>query len=311
MGNVSAHDAGRAAVLIAVLLQAIGKVTYGTMLTAVPSPLFVFISFSLTASFFLLLSRRGAGERAWAPLVVLNVGTAVTFLSFFHALKLIEPAIAVAVNIGIGPVLAVLIAWRQAREAPARHRLLVCAGILLGCAVLCMATLQGSGSATSARDAWSGPWAGLAASALAGVGTVLITVSSRALVDRGWQSGAVLAHRFYLVIPASLLLSLGADTAGIDWTRDLVIVLLAVTLAGVLAPLYLLQLGIRRCDPYTVMVTMTALPVLTFLIEGFSPAYAWSWTTAAGLLILTASLLADIAHRRPKPPGATAPSLRP
>lgn len=298
MGNVSAADAGRAAVLGAVLMQAMGKVAYGTMLSAVPSPLFVFISFSLTASFFLLLSRRGVGELAWTPLVTLNVSTAVTFLSFFFALKLIEPAIAVAVNIGIGPILAVLIAWHTAREMPSRHRLLVCAGVLLGCMVLCMAAFQGSGFASNARAAWLG----LTASAAAGVGTVLITVSSRALVGRGWQSGAVLAHRFYLVVPASLILSFGADTAGIDWTQNLLLVLLAVTFVGVLVPLYLLQFGIRRCDPYTVMVTMTALPVLTFLMEGFSPVYEWSWMTATGLLILTGFLVVDVAAKDQRPP---------
>jgi hypothetical protein len=34
------------------------------MLIAIPSPLFVFVSFSLTATFFLVVSRAGTGERA-------------------------------------------------------------------------------------------------------------------------------------------------------------------------------------------------------------------------------------------------------
>ena len=41
---------GRAAVLIAVSLQAAGKVAYGTWLGPVPAPLFVFVSFTLAAS---------------------------------------------------------------------------------------------------------------------------------------------------------------------------------------------------------------------------------------------------------------------
>lgn len=46
------------------------------------------------------------------------------------------------------------------------------------------------------------------------------------------------------------------------------------------------------------MVTMAALPVLTFLFEGFLPRYDWSWTTAIGLAIMTAFLLLDIVRRR-------------
>lgn len=300
MGNLAPADAGRAAVLAAVLLQAIGKVVYGTALTAVPSPLFVFVSFSLTALVFLLFARKGAGEMAWTPLLVLNLATAITFLSFFFALKLIEPAIAVAVNIGIGPILAVLIAWHAGGGKPSMHRLGVCAGILAGCAVLCVSALRGSGFSLEGGS----PLPGLAASAIAGVGTVAITVASRSLMDRGWQPGAVLAHRFYAVVPASLLLSLGLDPASLAWTPGLALLLPGVALVGVLIPLYLLQFGIRRCDPYTVMVTMAALPALTFLIEGLSPAYAWSWPTAAGLLILTASLAADVVHARRKARGA-------
>ena len=297
MGNLAAADAGRAAVLAAVLLQAIGKVVYGTALTAVPSPLFVFASFSLTACVFLLFARKGAGEPAWGLLTLLNVATAVTFLSFFFALKEIEPAIAVAVNIGVGPILAVLIAWRAGGDRPSRHRLGVCAGVLVGCAVLCVSALRGSGFFAPQGGS---AWLGLAASALAGLGTVLITISSRSLMQRGWQPGAVLAHRFYVVVPASLVISLGLDLSGLEWTPDLSLVLLGVALVEVLVPLYLLQFAIRRCDPYTVMVTMAALPALTFLVEGFSPAYAWSWATAGGLLLVTASLAADVVHARRK-----------
>ncbi len=72
----------------------------------------------------------------------------------------------------------------------------------------------------------------------------------------------------------------------------------AVSVVGVLAPLYLLQIGIGRCDAYTVMVTMAALPVLTFAIEGFSPAYSWSWLTALGVAIVSAFLGVDVAAKR-------------
>lgn len=137
-------------------------------------------------------------------------------------------------------------------------------------------------------------WLGLSASVAAGVGAVLIAMTSKTLLNRGWKFGAVLAHRFYIILPVSLVMTWGTDMAAIEWSRSLVAALLVVSVVGVLAPLYLLQIGIGRCDPYTVMVTMAALPVLTFIIEGFSPRYAWSWLTGAGLVVVTAFLLFDV-----------------
>ncbi|WP_285201188.1 hypothetical protein [Rhizobium sp. CG4] len=43
---------------------------------------------------------------------------------------------------------------------------------------------------------------------------------------------------------------------------------------------------------------MAALPVLTFIIEGFSPLYAWSWLTAAGIGVVTLFLLIDVIAKR-------------
>ena len=294
MNSVSATNFGRVMIFLAVLLLAIGKVMFGTWLADFPSPFFVFVSFAITAAFFLALSRRGAGEKAWGPLLLLNASTALTFLSFFHALKLIEPAIVGAVEIGIGPILAVGLSAMLTGERPSALRLVICAGVLAGCAILGLAALRGSGFASFGRDAWLG----LAASVAAGVGAVLITVASKTLLDRGWKFGAVLAHRFYLILPISLVMTWGTDLGGIEWSGHLIAMLAIVSVLGVLAPLYLLQIGIGRCDPYTVMVTMAALPVLTFVIEGFSPLYSWSWLTGAGLFVVTAFLLLDVTAKR-------------
>lgn len=294
MNTISAANFGRAMIVLAVLLQAIGKVMFGTWLATVPSPFFVLISFALTAAFFLLLSRQGAGEKAWGPLLLLNASTALTFLCFFYALKLIEPAIVGAVEIGIGPILAVLISMVLTGERPSFVRVVVCVGILAGCTVLGVSALQGSGFASFGRNAWLG----LGASVAAGVGAVLITMASKTLLNRGWKFGAVLAHRFYLILPISLMMTLGTDVAAVEWSGSLIVALLVVSVVGVLAPLYLLQVGIGRCDTYTVMVTMAALPVLTFIIEGFSPLYSWSVLTAAGLVIVTAFLLLDVVAKR-------------
>lgn len=293
---VQPSNSGRMIILLAVLFQAIGKVLYGSWLTEIPSPLFVLISFSLTAAVFLSTSRHGAAGPDWGPLLLLNIGTALTFLMFFQALKLIEPAIVGAVEIGIGPLLALIFALVLHGQRSSVKQLIVCAGILLGCAILAIAAQRGTGLSTDSTQ----PWLGLGASAAAGVGAVVITMASKQLLNRGWDFGAVLAHRFYLIIPLSLVMTLNSDLTAIDWTGALVAALLVVSVIGVLAPLYLLQIGIGRCDTYAVMVTMAALPVLTFLIEGLSPAYHWSLTTAAGLVVISGFLMLDMLTSRPR-----------
>lgn len=285
---------GRLAVLVAVVMQAGGQVAYGTWLRDVPSPVFVFGAILLTAGFFLLVSRKGARSWAWGPLVLLNASTALAFLSFYFALKLIEPAIAGAINIGVGPLFVMMIAFATTGARPGTTRLGICFGILAGCAILAVAAARGAGDVADGSVAL----AGVAASVATGVGTVLVTVSSKALLDRGWKSGAVLAHRFYLILPVSLVLALGTDPGAVEWSGQLLLAFLGIAIMGVLAPLYLLQVAIRRTDPHTVMVTMAIMPLVTFAMQGLSPAYAWTSLTAAGLGVIVAFILMDIAAAR-------------
>lgn len=142
------------------------------------------------------------------------------------------------------------------------------------------------------------PALGLLASAVAGLGAVLITITSKLLLSRDWKFGAVLAHRFYVIVPVALILALGSDVSDINWSMLLMSTVVFVSAVGVLVPLYLLQVGISRCNPYTVMVTLAALPVLTFAIEGFSSRYEWTFATAIGLAIITGALLWDAMARR-------------
>jgi drug/metabolite transporter (DMT)-like permease len=262
---------GRCAVLLAVVLQAGGQVAYGTWLTEVPSPLFVFGTFVLATSFFLVVSGRGTTAGSWKPLLVLNAATTMSFLSFFYALKGIEPAIASAILVGVGPVFAVLLALAHAGTRPSPVRIAICGGILLGGAVLAIAASDGTGDADTGRSV---ALSGIGASVATGLGAVLITVASKALLDRGWKSGAVLAHRFYMILPVSLVLALAADPGAIAWTTGLASTFFLVAALGVVGPLYLLQVGIRHTDPWTVVVTMAAMPLVTFAMQGLSPAYA-------------------------------------
>lgn len=283
---------GRCAVQLAVVLQAAGQVAYGTWLTALPSPLFVCGTFILATSFFLVVSGRGTTTGSWKPLLMLDAATTLSFLSFFYALKVIEPAIASAILVGVGPILAVVIALVIVGTRPSATRLTICLGILCGCAILAIAAASGTAAGRSVA------LSGVVASVGTGIGAVLITVASKALLDRGWQSGAVLAHRFYLILPVSFLLALASDPSTVPWSASLVWTFIAVSALGVVGPLYLLQVGIKNTDAWTVVVTMASMPLVTFAMQGLSPAYAWTWLTGVGLAVITAFIMLDVFNAR-------------
>lgn len=66
----------------------------------------------------------------WKPILLLNFSTALCFIFFFYALKLIEPAVAGAVQFGIGPILSVVIAFLMTGIRPDRIKTVVCLGFL-------------------------------------------------------------------------------------------------------------------------------------------------------------------------------------
>lgn len=286
---------GRLAILAAVILMAIGKVAYGTWLSAVPSPLYVLVSFSLITLIFLPFHGRKTGQSAPGPLLLLNISTALCFLFFFYALKLLEPAVAGAVQFGMGPILAALITLATTGTRPTPLKAVVCMGLLSGCILLAASAVNGSGIASDNLDGWLG----LAAILASGTGSVLITMSSKALSQRGWSSGAILAHRCYLIVPLALILTVLDQNAASVFSTTPVPVLLAIAILGTILPICLLQIGIERTDPHTVMVMMAGIPVFTFLVEGFSPLYVWSFLTASGLAVITAFILLDVFGARP------------
>ncbi len=91
-----------------------------------------------------------------------------------------------------------------------------------------------------------------------------------------------------------------------NWTLPILGTISAVAVLGVVLPLYLLQVGIERSDAYTVLSTMAALPVFTFALEAFSPAYRLSWLTASGVCVITMTLVFAARHSKlaPKKPSA-------
>jgi hypothetical protein len=63
---------------------------------------------------------------------------------------------------------------------------------------------------------------------------------------------------------------------------------------GILMPLLLLQIALRRLDELTVLICMAAQPILSFALSIPSPSYDWDTLTLLGVLGVTLFVVLDI-----------------
>ncbi len=78
-------------------------------------------------------------------------------------------------------------------------------------------------------------------------------------------------------------------------TLALIVVVGAI---GILLPLPLLQIALRRTVELTVMICLAVQPILSYLIALPSPAYDWNALVLLGAVLVTAFVGLDIAAQR-------------
>jgi drug/metabolite transporter (DMT)-like permease len=289
---------GQRLVLWSVVVQSLGQVLYGARLGDVPAPLFILIGVGpmiatcmVSAGF--RLPSRGRGLLLWA-----NLWTAISFMGVFFALKHIPPATYAAFQIATSVLTAVILQCVAQRTAPPKSRLLVCAGIFGGCAVLAAVEARSS----MLRGADLSVLAAIAASMVTGVTSTLTATLCKALAAQGWCSASVLGHRFYLTIAVAFLWwRMGG--AGADAVAPTTLAVAAgVGVLCLLAPLLLQQFALRRTDTLTVMIGLAAQPIVSFLISIAAPVYGCNWMALIGVLTVTLFVGLDVfLQRAPRP----------
>jgi len=274
---------GQSLTLLAIVLQSLGAVLYGTFLAGISTPLFVLVSLGLTGAVFLVGVRFRLPREGRGLLVLANLWTAVGFIGFFFALKHLPPSLFASIEIGTSLLTALALTAVQARAWPLPVRALACLGILSGCALLSWEQVATSMTEPSGALVWIA----IIAATATGITTALSASTCKQLAASGWNSASVLAHRFYLTVAiAAVWLPLEAVAIVVPEGSTLALMMMVAAL-GTLIPLLLLQAALRRTDEVSVLVCMAALPILSFLISLPSPAYEWSWITLAGVLVVT------------------------
>jgi hypothetical protein len=290
-----------------VCLAAMRDVYLGGLFQRV-SPLHVaVVAFTLCTVVFLplalLYSRASLAvllHRSW-DLIWVNVTSALAWLAFFAALRLIEPSLVQILYSGIGPLSVVWIDRHLPGAMPTvpltRAERPIYGGLLAALALsaaVALGGLSGAGAQPVGVAAL-----GVLAAASGGIAISVSTMLCQKLNDAGVTPGTVLALRYPgIVLAAALLASL--SSSGLPAAHALrVEPFLVMASLLIVVPTYVNQVGISLASPLTVRVVLATGPVLIFFVqplEGRLSASPYSLTAA--ILYAVAAISAGVARQR-------------
>lgn len=254
--------------------------------------------FATIVSLTIVRVRTVADRSAARPLplglaILLNLATAGAFVSFYLAVTMIPATAATVTDVGIGPVLVVLVLFFQ-RQVTSRS---LVQPVLVFSAAVCVvivilseveealpAELYGDGLSV---------FLGLLLSLLAGICAVGVLFLSKHLAARNYDSLQVASVRFYLAWPLCGML------AFVDLSRnptDLSDILHSAVLAVlcITVPILLLQAGVMIASPLLSSLALALLPAVVLAAEialGLQVSFLLVATVALMVLLSLAGVL--------------------
>lgn len=255
-----------------VVLNAATDVYAGNKTQSVSPITIAAVSFTIAAVLFIALNAlvtRGLGA-ALRPArthrydtVMINVTTAVTWLTLLYSLKYLEPAVVSVVTFAIGPTLMVLIGpVLRHGTSVLKAEVGVSAAILVLIGVLSWGSVSGLSSIGELDRGQA--VLGLALGVTCGLGYTATIVYSKRLSEAGLTPLSSMAVRYFLMVVLCWVLVAVSDNPGL---REALIPGAVVAVIGVGLTNYLGQVGIRYVEPITASLIDTLAPVCTFAIQ--------------------------------------------
>ncbi|MFC0598835.1 DMT family transporter [Streptomyces palmae] len=229
------------------------------------------ISFTLAAVFFFGgdIVRRGAAATVRPfrdnryDVIMINVTTAVTWLSMLYALKFLEPAIVNVVGLALGPLLTVLVS-PVLRPGTTVLRTEVVVSLVIGVMIAMLVWGSFTGRSGIGDNSATETAIGIVLTLITGLGSATNVIYSKRLSEADLKPQSVLALRFFLMILVAWVLVAFDDRDGVP---EAFLPSLLIAVIGVGVPLYLLQVGIKHTEPITASVLLTLSPLFAFLLQ--------------------------------------------
>ena len=260
----------------------------------------VLIGFGLATLLFLIVVTLKAPQQFkvlaqnWRTALLANLGTACAWLSYFFALKMLEPAAVQTIHAGTGAVtlvglsaLGLHISRPVAVKATEKFLHLGVFLVLLALAYVVLAGLSGV-----RERAVSDTMLGLALAFGSGVFISLTSDVTKRMHEHGVSAEAVLAVRFILIVSVAgtmswLEVGSGAPIADLAAFAKIA----GAALALIVSPLYVLQLGLVRTSAVTTRVIMALGPCLVFGLQALDGRIITSPYTLACIVAYSALVI--------------------
>ncbi|MDS1269616.1 DMT family transporter [Lipingzhangella sp. LS1_29] len=299
MSKATLYFLGVACVGGYILLASSQSVALNTWLATTNVFLVVGLSFSIVTVCFVVISLALTGFGPYRAVfrrpglvVGLNVTSVFNWLFYFLAVKYLEPAVAVTLTQGIGPLS--MTAYCLVRGFPVSRVTRSCHGVILVVAsVMCVYVV----SEQVTHGPYGRPELAMAV-AIGIVCSISITATvllSKAFAEENVPSSFVLSVRFPLLVATCMAVLPTQSDVTLD-TRSILIVL-AVALLGIATATYLLQRGIEMAPSLAVSTCLALSPIVVFVIDvlrpGFTPDPAVFGIIALIVVVSLVSIIYD------------------
>jgi len=291
---------GPACVLAFVVLSAFRDVFFVDALKSAPFFAVALIAFATCTVAFLIaaLIERQRTLRVvfadWHTFAAMNVFTAVPWLSYFNALRFLEPAIVNVLFAGVGPLTIIAMGaarWRIVDPGAMTGVETICQAAMGVCLVALIAI------AVMGLSAGEGGTTALIGCIFAMISGGLITIATlytKRLHDAGASAAAVVATRFLGIVVAGVAaISFGAaDARAAVITPATWLSLAPAAFLLMAVPIYLNQIAVKRASPVTVRVLLALGPVFLIALQTAVGGLALSGYSLAGVLVYCAIAIA-------------------
>ncbi|MCW6526524.1 EamA family transporter [Yersinia ruckeri] len=261
----------------------------------------VFYCFISSSSVFFIISwRKGLSELigkiqsdAWLVLMV-NISVLLNWGGLFYSLRYLEPAVVGVVSVACGPALTIVLSsyilshWLKDNTPAARAEKVVSYLVLIAVFIMLINSFTGSSGLTSTSPTQR--IVGIISVILCALGTVLYTIVSKIMFQRGWQTYEILAVRNILILLASFVY-LSSDKQLFLVNDNYIIPLIILVLIGHILPIYLIQKTIFYLTALRVSLVLLTLPIFTLILQYFDERISVSISSIVSLSFILILLL--------------------